>query len=217
MSFTFFLEETAWPYAHSLVPAALYIAARNPLIALLLIYFNETAEVLLAPFAPALRETSDDSLVGDIILGGMAIFIYWLIDLATGAHIAFRARVPLVLRITAAVLVILASFVVVRLKTDTINGGVLVFYAFYALIPLVLYSRAFFWPRRGTLDWITSQTLIAWLAFSFIYTIVALPVTDGRAGVGGTMWMRMFYTSFILLTLAFVVYAASRINAAYST
>lgn len=203
-SFDFFLEEAAWPFVHVLVPAAVYIETREIVWSLLLIYASETVEAVLRPFFVEFGETLTDSLVGDIIVGSMAIGALWLYDIYTGAAPAFRDAEPIRVRVLGLILpsVYSAIFLVDLAEGSRIDWRVLLFYAFYALTFLAIHSRSIFWPRRGTRDNIAGRALLVWLAAAFVYAALALPVTDGTRTFL-TRWMRMFYTLSFFLLLSF--------------
>ncbi len=212
-SFDFFLEEVAWPYVHVLVPAAVYIEFRRIDWALLVIYISESVEAVLRPFFVQFGETLDDSLIGDIVLGSLAIAALWFLDIATGAASAFRRAEPVSVRALGLVLPPLYSavFLFDLPAGTTFDVRVLIFYALYALTILSLHTRSIFWPRAGTRDQLSGRALLVWLAAALVLTVFALPITDGTRALV-TRWMRMLY---VILFFFFLALAAAFVSALY--
>lgn len=208
----FYKEEKIWPFVHSLVPAALYIALRRPILALLIIYISETAEAIFRDIYQVFWETVADSLIGDIVIGSLAIGVFWLLDQATGADIAFRRTVSPWLRFVAFVLVVVATPIANIVSSVSVNWGALAYYAIYLTVALVFYHPLLLKAHRGVVEWVAAQSIIVWLTLTFVYTLVALPKPNGSLGTIGSMFFRMLLTSLAFAGLAFAVFAGVHTN-----
>ena len=80
----FYLEQKRWPFAHAISNIALYQATRDPVLSLLLAYVWETLEFLLSLRFKFMKETMGDKMVGDIGVGFLSIWAFWVIDKTFG-------------------------------------------------------------------------------------------------------------------------------------
>ena len=203
----FYAEESVYPLLHSLVPAALYISLRRLDLALLLVIAWECVERALSHAFSSLVEQPDDSLIGDPLTDAGAILVFWFIDQTTRADDAFRQQVSPWLRLLAFVLIGIASTLLpTLLQTSLAYWGVLLFYAAYVLIGLVVYNRVVFRAGADPAARIAGQSVLVWLWLAGVWTLFALPVTNGSPSAWLSVWARMFYVSLTLNVLALWVY-----------
>ena len=80
----FYEERALWSFAHATCALALYIASRNIVLSLLLMFVWESYEAIASRYVVFFLEDIGDSLIGDPLVGALAIFTAWLIGQATG-------------------------------------------------------------------------------------------------------------------------------------
>lgn len=205
-------EEKIWPYVHTLVPAALYIATRRPILSLLIMYVSESLEAIFRNVYHVFWEDVNDALISDPLIGALAILLFWLLDQTTGADIAFRRLVSPWLRFFAFVLVVVATPVANVLDGARVHWGALAYYAIYLFVALVFYHRLLLSASRGALEWTAAQSIVVWLVLTLVYTLVALPNPNGALGDIGSLFTRMLLTSLVFIGLAVALFAAAYVN-----
>lgn len=204
----FYLERLVWPYVHTLIAGALYIALRNPAWTLLFVYIFESLELAFSfafvMVSMILAEAPADSLIGDILMALLIILILFTLDRATGADVAFILVVSPVERLWAFALAGAISPLAALFGTEHFNFGVLLFYTLYVIIALAFYHRIIFGVEPGSVEWVAGRSIITWLLLSGAYTLVALPAfADGFLA---SMFMRMLIVSLFSLLTAAVVF-----------
>jgi len=147
----FYRENGNWPYVHSLVPLSLIALQVIPSVhttiillgALLALYAWESFEALLGFFGNTyLAETVYDSLLGDVVVGGLAVTNFWLIDLITGWRRDINLVTPYWLRLVAFVVIAAPSLAMGKFRKEKhcrFRYAVLVYGAFYVLIVALLF------------------------------------------------------------------------------
>jgi len=153
MSESFWLERRAWPLSHFLVPSALYFALRDPVASLLLMYVWESVELAVymlfrgryVMFAgntdTTTRETVADSLLGDPIMGGTGIALFYVADLVfSWPGPQFRVLWPGTLRFFAFLAQALPSLAVDAQTQGGTKIGAAVFGTLYVLFGALFYG-----------------------------------------------------------------------------
>jgi len=84
----FWRENTVYPFAHYVVPLAVYLASRHLFFSLFLMYAWESLETLLAEVANIgmFKEPYYDRMIGDPLHGGIAIGTAYLADVVFCWH-----------------------------------------------------------------------------------------------------------------------------------
>lgn len=175
MGLTFYRENTVWPYVHATTNAAVYYASRNILLCLALMLAYELFEWgVLAQISDEWAENTDDSLIGDPLIGATSIFAYWLIDQRTGWNADFRATVPRWVRWVAPLTTGVVSSVI-AINNDESSWSVVLIGVLYIAI-----SAAFYTPyayRVGAPPGVR-HNLIVWLYLTGVLTGLAAPRID---------------------------------------
>lgn len=211
----FYLETAIWPFIHTLVPAALYLSTRSWVFSLLVIYISETLEALLAPVFSVLAEQIADALIGDILIGLLAITILLIWDRATGADVPFLLLVSPLRRFLAFVLIVALTIIAPQLTFEGFNFGVLFFFVLYMLVMLAFYAPVLFGTVPGSPAYVAGQSVVVWLLMASVYTLVALPLFTGASAFLTSMFLRMLFVSLFFLVAAFIVYHMSFLNRLY--
>lgn len=186
----FWRENAAWPLAHYIVPAALYVATRNLFLSLWLDWAWESVERLLATQFASFEEPWDDSLIGDPLQGSLAIVTLWLADATWQWGDTTLARVPVALRLLHFATVALASFAIDLAHTRRLRWGVLVYGALYVGTALLIYGA--------------HADTAAWLSVVVAQTLVTAPVLSRPS-----VFTRVFATGLLALLCFFVAAAAT--------
>lgn len=210
----FYLETAVWPFIHTLVPAALYLSTRSWKFSLLVIYISESLEALFAPIFNVFAEQIGDALIGDILIGGLAITILFVLDRATGADIAFLVLVSPLRRFLAFLLIVALTIIAPQLTFEGFNFGVLFYFVLYTLVMLGFYASVLYDTVPGSAAHVAGQSIAVWLVMASIYALVALPVFSGFLA---SMFWRMLFLSLFFLIAAFIVYHVSFLNRLYGT
>lgn len=196
-STTWYRENSVWPYVHSATPAAVYIWTRDPVLALLIAYISETAEVILSSDIPTLNEQMWDSLVADPITDGLAILVFWLLDQLMHTDVIVLIYVPWWRRLAVFLVCFVAGSIPNLVHTPIIYGGISLFYAVTVFAVVVGYYKYIFLSRPNTVERLIGQNLLSYLAVLSVYAIVALPITPNA--VFGSSWFRMTYVSLVFV------------------
>lgn len=173
------------------------------MLSLLGIYISESLEALLAPIFSVLAEQIEDALIGDIVIGALAITILFVLDRATGADIAFVLLVSPLRRFVAFLVIVVLTIIAPQLTFEGFNFGVLFYFVLYTLVMLGFYAPVLYDTVPGTAAHVAGQSIAVWLAMASIYTLVALPVFSGFLA---SMFWRMLLVSLFFLVVAFIVY-----------
>lgn len=188
MSLSFAQEQSVYPFTHAVVNVALYMCLRDLKLAIILFFLWEPAEYFLKQVFSSLEEVCNDSLVGDPLIGFLAIFAFWLHDKTTNADIAFRQTALPVSRWLVFIIVGLASFLIPVLETANFYWGIVIYTAIYVLAVTVG-----FWYLEG----VAGRSVALWLLAVVAYAIISVPVTDGPNIVSS--WMRVFWLACTLI------------------
>lgn len=209
----YFAEEEQFAYVHAVLPAALYIAIRRPLVAILIVYVFESFEQAAGPFVSFFCESAQKGLLGDPAQGAAAILGLWIIDQVWGWDLAFRARVNGWLRLLMFIFLAAASpFVPTAVQTETVNWGILIYYAIYIFFPLLFFNQVVFNVQPGDSEARQAgRSVILWLVLAAAWTGVALINTeDGQLGIYASLWCRVFYISLGIIAMGLLWYAYIR-------
>ena len=167
----FWREPATFPFAHAVVPLALYFTTRNILLSLLLIYVWETIETLISLLWPYFREKRLDSLLGDPLVGSLGIFAFAFLDEAFGWRDAFRDFYGdsrgIALRTTAFAAAFLGSALLTLDRGDAVriyvHFGVAFFTALYVGVFLAIFSEQF--EESGVLALLTYVVVLGFIVF----------------------------------------------------
>lgn len=200
----FWQEQAVWPYVHSLIPMAVYIATRDLRLSILVLYISETLELLGAGTLQVLAECIWDALLGDILIGTMAIFNLWLLDQRDDAGLYFKMIFSPWWRLAA----FLFAFASMPLAptfpiADTVTLGVLIFYVLYAAGGAWFYWGALKPAPYGSPEYLAGRSVATWLVYAGIYALVAFPISDQTAT---SRFFRMASVSLLLFLTSAVLY-----------
>jgi len=174
----FLHERSAWPFVHAVLPLALYATLRNAVLALLLIYVWETLETLLSLFLRSFTENKTDSLLGDPLVGALAIATLYTLDSAFGWQSAVLATTSLAARLGAfAVLgAVSALGFAFRPRASNLSWSLVwvvpLISALYAATLLVFYNRVLFRARTDA-ESDAGTSVVVWLLLVFAYATAA--------------------------------------------
>jgi len=170
----FYEEQSMWPFAHATCMLALYIASRNIVLSLLLMFAWETYEVIASKYIVFFVEDIGDALIGDPLVGALAVFTAWMIDQATGWDDIAREEVGLWRRwICIAIIALLNTAIGYVFRVfEHGNNNLLVTRA--AVIFSVLLQVITIFAFYGTLlDSQLGPNIVWWLLVVFIYGLSA--------------------------------------------
>ena len=207
---SFWLDQEAWPVAHVLVPAALYVALGRFWLCIALIYLYETVEWILAQLIHwnVLNEPRPgDTILGDPLMGMLGIgFVAQLI-------FVFRQQkmfVALSFWPRALVFILQAgTSVAIDLHFGAFRYGLIIFGTVYLLSGALGYY--FMLRHNKSTSNRTIECVVGWLLFATLLIIAALlplaPPT-GHFSALSSVFIRMLYVAgamFVLL-LPFTLY-----------
>ena len=206
--FTFYRENTAWPFVHALINAHLYIATRKWTLSLLLMYIWETIEfAVVSQLTKTFAENVDDTLISDPLVGFTIISALWLIDHQTHWDVDFRENVPNYIRAVCFIIVGLLATILSSID-DKSGGIVLAIGTLYILITLAFYGP-YIWSRAQEVSVAASQSRAAqsvaiWLILIAVITIVAAPRNVPTGEFPYNTFMRVEFTILVVLAAAIV-------------
>lgn len=200
----FWRENSVYPFVHSVVPAALYVATRRVALSLLLMYVWETVEATLALVASRAMfgEHAADSLIGDPLVGALGIGALALLDAAYDWAPAVCAATALGTRLLAFAYIAglsLAFFPlgaerVVRLRPRLVAAyGVSI-----VLIGLLMYAPALRAPR-------VAAPVAAWLA------LVAALALAGTVSRPSSVYVRVAAVNGVVFGAALTLFAIEQL------
>jgi len=180
--YPFWREESPYPFAHFVLPLALYGAVRNVLLTMLLVYVWESVEQLLARtgYARYAGEQWDDSWFGDIVLGLLAAGTFAVADSTYGWREAVQMMgPPLWLRVVGYLAIVLAS-VMVRWQCGGtwVRWQLLLFTAVYAAVTLAVFAP--YWNAGAGAGPLIRASTLAWLAVALVAMLISLPVLPAK-------------------------------------
>ena len=193
-------EQTAWPLCHALVPAALYVAAQDVIVALLLMYAWETLEYLIYLAGVAsLKEDAGDSRLGDPLQGAASIAAVWIWTTTRSGVVA--ATFSLWFRI----IVLFGGAAVFSAAFDPAIPGAAIGAVYILVVGLAYNAGAIVWtaPDDGP-D--VAYALVAWLVIA-VLQVAAFATTTCQSNA--RPWVRVFAASLAALTAGVIVYAAT--------
>lgn len=191
---SFVREQSVYPFTHAVVNVAFYMVVRDLRWAIIGFYVWESVELVLSAAFSGLAEECNDSLLGDPLIGLLAILAFWLYDRATGADREFRQQALEVARALAFLIIGAASFVAPLLASDGVYWGIVLFAGIYVLTIVVC-----FWHLRGH----AGNSVVLWVLAALVYAAASLPVLDGAPLIASS-WMRVFLLASIFVVAAFV-------------
>jgi len=181
----FYAENGCWPYVHSIVPMAVIALAIIPsenqtivlLGALLAMYAWESFETLSSFLGNSyLAETTYDSLIGDVAVGGLSITNFWLIDQITHWSAHINDVTPYWLRLVAFLIIASPSLVMGRFKQERgyrFRYAAWAYGAFYILVGGVLFYVSAAVSDDPTLAHNIVLRTTAWILIVAALTVVA--------------------------------------------
>jgi hypothetical protein len=174
MALTFYREQKRWAFTHAVLPLAVYIATRDPVLSLLLAYVWESVELLVSLRYKYFREKADDSLIGDPLNATLSILAMFLLDTAFGWAVAFRAEVSIIRRLLCLIaLAAPASLIEVGDSTNRrfVHTGVLLYTVFYTAVALAVYVPIFSSVSAGV-----ANSVLTWLLIVNVYALAIAPL-----------------------------------------
>jgi len=208
----FVRERTAWPFVHAVMPLALYAVSRNLTLSLLLIYVWESFEALGSLFSGIFTENKTNSLLGDPLVGALAIFTLYAFDCAFGWSEPFCTTVPLGLRLGAFVVLGLASSFAFA-YTPRINNlswslvwVVPLIAALYAGTLLLFFNRVLFRPQNDA-ESDAGVSVVVWLLLALFYALSATLSPPSERLLSST-FLRVLIAELFVLVLALVIRTA---------
>lgn len=211
--FGFWRERTAWPFVHAVLPLALYALSRNFVLALLLIYVWETIETAASIFIKALTENKYDALIGDPIIGALAITTLFVLDCAFNWRDAFCAAVPLGLRIGAFLVLWLVTGLAFAYEprlhdmTWRVVWPAPAIALLYAATLLIFFNRVVF--RAASADEVAAGTsVLVWLLLMALLAAAATLAPPSQYVLSST-FLRVLLAELVLLVGALIALAAA--------
>lgn len=208
----FLRERTAWPFVHAVVPLALYAVSRNLALSLLLIYVWESFEALGLFFSDIFSESKTNSLIGDPLVGALAIFSLYAMDCAFGWSEPFCATVPLGLRLGAfAVLSLANAFAfaytprIHNLSWSLVWAAPLIA-ALYAGTLLIFFNRVLFRPQSDA-ERSAGTSVLVWLLLALFYASAATLSPPSETLLSST-FLRVLIAELLVLVVVLVVISA---------
>lgn len=208
----FLRERTAWPFVHAIIPLALYAVSRNLTLSLLLIYVWESLETIFSLFGSLFSENKTDSLIGDPIVGSLAIFTLYVLDCTFGWRTVFCDSVPLALRLGAFAVLGLISALAFAYKPHNFNltcsfvWVVPVMALLYAATILVFFNRIIFRPQTAAEMEAGTSTLV-WLLLAGVFTAAATLSPPSTTFLSST-FVRVVAAEVLVLVTVLVVRTA---------
>ena len=202
---TFYRENTAWPYVHTIINAALYIATRNWLLSVVLMFVWEMVEYgIISQVSKTFSENPDDTILGDPIIGITIITALWLVDRATGWNIAFVVAVGPWIRFAAFVTVAVITSILATAFHES-GLAILLIGALYILASVLFYA-----PYTGhSVQAQAWRSVVIWLYFVFIVTLLCAARNVPSGQFPYNIYMRVLFLNLVLLASALVVFVMS--------
>jgi len=198
----FWRENVIFPFAHYVVPLALYLASRSLWFSLFIMYLWESIETIIGEFIDdSYQEPWYDRFVGDPLHGGMSILTAWAADEAFCWRNAFETDVHVGLRFGFFVTIFIGQILLILPSKHWI--GIFVYGTFY--IGMIF---AFFWPVADSA--MTRNSLIVVVIVVAVQTIVVcIPTRDGPSYLS-SRFSRSFLLS--LVTIAVLGFVAGAVS-----
>jgi hypothetical protein len=194
----FWRERADWPLIHYLVALALVGTQVVPhiwgtaaflAISYLLLYIHESNETLLALRFNYFTESRANGLLGDILIGAVAVTAFFLFDDLTRWDKLFRHFFSYWVRLVVFLVLAISSFFFERLnrakRFEEVNKilrlGTCLYVAFYAiLIALVFLVGAFYSGHHGKehRDFVFIRTILWLIDAAFASLIVFAPLKN---------------------------------------
>jgi hypothetical protein len=138
----FWAERAGWPFMHYAISMALQAARLLPLeYSFLIIYVHESIECAFSLRWPThFRESRQDSVLGDILVGSLGITTMFVIDASLDSQESAQMVLPLWVRLATLAALYPTSFFFIRfnkLDNDTLQFGSLAYGVFYVLLVIV--------------------------------------------------------------------------------
>lgn len=212
--FTFFREDSIWPYVHCLINGSLYYNVRSWRLSLLLMYIWETLEyAVVSQFSDKFSEAKDDSLVGDPIVGFLIITALFIADVILGGKTAFIRTVPAYIRFLCFVTHGIMATVVGFFNSNS-GWPILLVGVLFVAIALAFYG-SFIFPRQADVVFerarlITKRHLTQFLYFVVVLTLLVAPRPFHPERFPFNSWMRVVLAETTYLGAMSIAYVMIR-------
>jgi hypothetical protein len=198
---SFWAEQSVWPFVHSVVNIAFYNSFRSLEWAIIALFAWEVFEKITTYVSPVLAEDCFDTLVGDPIIGVVAIFTFWLLDKVTGFDVAFLRHVTFPRRLLVFAAIGIASPIAPLLQTTQFYAGIAIYTAVYVLAILIGFLPTV--QNEGINREVARarQSIFVWIGAVLVYALVSVFVLPGNSFFFASSYMRALSVSLALLLI----------------